>query len=357
MLSIKKTLAGVPETFVRLSDADAQLDGVIVMHSTRLGPAAGGCRFWHYPRSSDAHADALRLAEGMAYKNALAGLPLGGGKAVLKLPDGPFDRGRLMRAFGDAIKQLRGEYITAEDVGTSVSDMAEIRKRTRHVAGLSKQDGQPGGDPSPWTALGVFESMKVAVNHRLGKGLNEVSVLVQGVGHVGYALCKHLHEAGARLVVVDPRRGLAAKAARDFSATVVRCRSLDISEVQVDVFAPCALGGALSDDVAARLRAKVVCGAANNQLGSPAVAKTLARRDILYAPDYLVNAGGIINVAAEYLGWSETEVSERVSAIPARLESILEDAAKHGLSPDVAADNRALQIIAEGRNTLSCAAA
>lgn len=201
----------VPERVVRFEDLSSGLEGVVVIHSTALGPAAGGCRFWSYPDRASAHGDALRLAAGMSYKNALAGLPLGGGKAVIKAPDGAFDREKLFAAFGRAVERLGGEYVTAEDVGTTVKDMTVVRRHTRHVAGLVAQSDRPGGDPSPHTARGVFEAMRVAVEHRLERPLSNVTVAVQGLGNVGFHLCEMLHEAGTRLVVCEPRSDVAAR--------------------------------------------------------------------------------------------------------------------------------------------------
>jgi leucine dehydrogenase len=333
-----------PEEVVRLHDAESGLSGVIVLHSSRLGPAAGGCRLWRYDSAAEATIDAVRLAEGMSYKNAMAGLPLGGGKAVLSLPDGAIDRAALFRAFGRAVASLGGRYVTAEDVGTSVRDMMHVAETTRHVAGLPPKPGAPGGDPSPWTALGVFRAMELAVRRLLGAGIGDVTVAVQGLGHVGYALCELLHESGARLIVAEPRTEIAAAAAAAFGAEVRAVGELVAADA--DVFAPCALGAVVDQKTARTLRAKIVCGAANNQLATPQQGATLAERGILYAPDYIVNAGGIINVAAEYLGWSRTEAQNRVEAIPARLAEVLDFADSHGLVPHAAADTFARSIIA-----------
>ncbi|MCO5792571.1 MAG: Glu/Leu/Phe/Val dehydrogenase [Blastomonas sp.] len=334
----------LPERVVKLEDLDFGLEGVIVLHSTALGPAAGGCRFWHYPDRAGAHRDALRLAAGMSAKNALAGLPLGGGKAVIRVPEGGFDRKALFSAFGRAVEHLGGNYVTAEDVGTGIADMAAVRSQTRHVAGLAAQPGYPGGDPSPHTARGVFEAMKVAVAHRLERPLSDVTVAVQGLGNVGFNLCRLLHDAGARLIVCEPRSDVAARAAALFSAEIARCSS--IYEAKADVFAPCALGGILDHQTVTRLSAKIVCGAANNQLADPAVGKVLADRDVLYAPDYLVNAGGIINVAGEYLGWLPSEVDRRIGDIAPRLQALLDRARDENSRTEVIADRMANDIVA-----------
>ena len=214
------------------------------LHSTRLGPAAGGCRFWRYHTRSAMAQDALRLAEGMAYKNAMADLPLGGGKSVINAPASFFDRKRLFEAFGRKIEELGGQYVTAEDVGTSVADMEVVRSQTPHVAGLTQQAGKPGGDPSPWTALGVFQAMQTAVRHKHGTGLKGMTVAVQGLGHVGSALCELLHAAGARLLVAERRADVAASIACRYGAEVTS--SAAILAAECDVFAPCALGAVLT---------------------------------------------------------------------------------------------------------------
>jgi leucine dehydrogenase len=338
-----------PEEIVRLDDPKSGLRGVIVLHSTNLGPAAGGCRFKPYVSEHEASLDALRLAEGMSYKNALAGLPLGGGKAVICEPPAGYDRAALFRAFGRAVASLNGRYLTAEDVGTSVEDMQHVAESTRHVAGLPARPGAPGGDPSPWTALGVLRAMEVAVRRRLGADLGDVTVAVQGLGHVGFALCGLLHQAGAKLIVAEPRSAVAARAAVSFDAEVMTSRAL--LEAKADVFAPCALGAVLDKAAVGGLQAKVVCGAANNQLATPRQGAELADRGVLYAPDYLVNAGGIINVAAEYFGWSEEDARTRVERIGARLAEVLDLAAENSVAPHEAADALAQSIIAGKRVT------
>lgn len=333
-----------PVECVRLQDADCGLDGIIAIHSTALGPAAGGCRFWSYPGSQEALADALRLAEGMSYKNALAGLPFGGGKAVLRKPEGSFDRAKLFRAFGRAVEQLNGLYVTAEDVGTSVDDMQEVASATRHVAGLPPAEGRAGGDPSPWTAQGVFESMQAAARFVLDSDLAGLTVAVQGTGNVGADLCRRLADAGARLVIADPSPARRDRLAAILGAKVVEVDA--IASVQAEIFAPCALGGALTPEVVRGLKAKLVCGAANNQLASPAVADLLMDRGIAYAPDYVVNAGGIISVSAEYLGEDESDVGYRVAEIAPRVANLLDRAAREKLSPAVVADRMAEEVIA-----------
>lgn len=333
-----------PLECVRLYDPDSGLDGVIAIHSTTLGPGAGGCRFWNYASMDDAFADALLLAEGMSYKNALAGLPLGGAKAVLRKPEGDFDRARLFRAFGRAVEQLGGMYVTAEDVGTSVADMQEVASTTRHVAGLPSAEGRAGGDPSPWTAKGVFEAMQAAARFALETDLAGLTVAVQGTGNVGAELCRRLAEAGARLIIADP-----SPVRRDRLHAILGAEVVDASEiasVQAEIFAPCALGGALNRETVREMKARIVCGAANNQLASPEVAEMLRDRGILYAPDYVVNAGGIISVSAEYLGEDALGVEARVSEISPRVAALLDRAAREGRSPAVVADEMAEEIIA-----------
>lgn len=338
-----------PEQCVAVEDEATGLSGVIVLHSTVLGPAAGGCRFWDYADKEALAVDAVRLAESMSYKNALAGLPLGGGKAVLRRPAGDFDRRRLFEAFGRAVERHEGAYVTAEDVGTTMTDMDAIGVTTRHVAGRRAARGKPGGDPSPWTARGVFNAMAVAAQYRLGSSLAGLTVAVQGLGSVGSSLCALLHEAGARIVVAEPRAGVATTFARHYGATVVPADR--IVNVQADIFAPCALGGVLDARTIEGLRATIVCGGANNVLATPEDGDRLADKGVLYAPDYVVNAGGMISVAAEYLGWRNEEVRQRVDAIGARLTSVLDLAEAGGLSPGRAADRLARETIAAAATT------
>lgn len=344
-----------PEAVHLIDDPESGLEGTIVLHSSRLGPAAGGCRLWTYPDRHHATQDALRLAEGMAYKNAMADLPLGGGKAVLRVPPGEFDRRRLFAAFGRAVEELGGAYVTAEDVGTSVADMQVVRGETTHVAGLVASEGQPGGDPSPWTALGVFVAMQEAVRRQFGSDLRDMTVAVQGLGHVGSSLCHLLHDAGARLVVSEIRSDLAAAVACRYGAMVVSTAA--IATMPCEVFAPCALGAVLDRDTVQRLSARVVCGAANNVLARPEDGDALAERGVLYAPDYVVNAGGIINVCAENLGWSLAEVERRVRSTGDRLGRVLDEAEAQGCPPHRAADAMARRLLTQPASHLRTRAA
>ncbi len=325
-------------------DRATGLDAVIVLHSTVLGPAAGGCRFDSYPSGVEQTRDAMRLAEGMSYKNALAGLPLGGGKTVIRRPAVAFDRAALFRAFGRAVEHLGGRYVTAEDVGTSVADMSAVAKSTRYVAGLTARPVHAKGDPSPWTARGVLLSMRLTAERQLGKPLSDCIVAIQGVGHVGAPLARMLHAEGARLVIADTDSAAVARVATETGALVAPTSR--ILTAPVDTVAPCAMGGVLDATTVRTMAARVVCGAANNQLSTSASAALLADRGILYAPDYVVNAGGIINVAAEYLGWSVNEAFWRVEATAERLLEVLVRAEDRGQTTVDAANALARDSIA-----------
>lgn len=327
------------EQVVFASDEASGLKAIIAVHNTRRGPAMGGCRMWRYPDSGAAATDALRLARGMTYKNAMAGLPIGGGKAVIIGDAKTQKTPALFRALGRAIEQLGGRYITAEDVGTSPDDMQHVREKTRYVAGLSGDFGGRG-DPSPATALGVFVGIQAAVHHRLGVGsVSGLTVAVQGLGHVGYDLAWRLHEAGARLVVTDVDREACERAAHELDARVVSPD--EIYDVPAEVFAPCALGAVLNPITLPRLHCKVVAGAANNQLATEEIGVQLREAGILYAPDYVINAGGIIKVCAEYFGEPADSVEERVRGIGATLTGVFEQAAAEGEATSVAADRMA----------------
>lgn len=283
------------EQVVFASDPASGLRAIIAIHDTARGPALGGCRMWRYANEADAVADALRLSRGMTYKSALAGLPLGGGKAVI-LGDSAQDKSDAMwEAFGRAVESLGGRYVTAEDVGTAVPDLEIVRRTTRHVVGISEGGA---GDPSPATAFGVFMGLKAAVRHRLGVGeMTGLRVAVQGLGHVGIALAAHLAEAGAELVVADLDEARIAAAVERFGARAAA--PARIHAELADVFAPCALGAVLNDDTIPELQAPVVAGSANNQLAEDRHGAALAERGVLYAPDYAINAGGIINITHE----------------------------------------------------------
>jgi leucine dehydrogenase len=309
-------------------DKGTGLRAIVAIHDSRLGPALGGCRFLPYDTDEDAVIDALRLARGMTYKAALAGLAHGGGKSVLIRPKQHFDRVAMFRAFGRFVNDLGGHYITAEDSGTGLEDMEVIRTVTKHVTGVDTAHGG-SGDPSPFTALGVRRGIEACVKHRLERPtLEGVHVAVQGVGHVGYHLCKELHASGAKISVADVDPLKAERAEREFGASVV---PLDrIFEIACDVIAPCALGSALNDDTIPRLRARIVAGAANNQLAQPRHGDDLHARGILYAPDYAINAGGLVNVAQEVLGYDAQKARENTLEIFDTIYEITDRSAKTG---------------------------
>jgi len=335
--------------FVR--DAEGGVRGVIAVDSKVLGPAAGGCRIWRYEDRDSLMQDAARLARGMSYKNAMAGLPFGGGKAVLQQPSCDTVRAELLKAFAVTVHNLKGQYVTAEDVGTSISDMTTIRKYTPYVAGLTAKLGKAGGDPSPWTAKGVFESMRAAVNWRDGRGLVGIRIAIQGVGNVGTHLCRLLHEAGAELFVADRDVPRARFVAQEFGARQISAE--DILRVEADILAPCALGGVLNDETIPRLNVSMVIGAANNQLAADADGERLRAAGIIYAPDYVVNAGGIINVAAEYLGETTDQVLQRIKHIPLRMVSILKQARTQRRATNLVADEMAQKIITDARRKMA----
>ena len=324
-------------------DAASGLRAIIAVHSTHLGPAAGGCRWWTYADDAGALTDALRLSRGMSYKNAMAGLPMGGGKGVI-LKSAPKSEA-LLTAFGRAIETLGGCYVTAEDVGMTDADMTVIARATRHVSGLPVAGGAAGGNPGPSTAQGVFVGMRAAVRHALGRdGFAGVHVAIQGLGSVGYALAERLAAAGARLTVADIDETRAALAAAQLGATAVGIDQ--ILTMPADVLSPCALGAVLTEASIAALDVAVIAGAANNQLATPGDGARLQARGILYAPDYVINAGGIINVVAEYLGDGDAvTVAERIARIEPRLADIFETARASGYSTDAVADTMARRLI------------
>ena len=329
-------------------DPATGLRAIIAIHSTHLGPSAGGCRYWTYASDSAALTDALRLSRGMSYKNAMAGLPMGGGKAViLKDASHPKDEA-LLEAFGAVVDSLGGTYVTAEDVGISDADMVIASRRTKYVSGLPVAGGQAGGNPGPSTAEGVFLGMRAAVKHKLGKdGFEGLHVAVQGLGSVGYALAHKLHAAGARLTVADIDPARASAAAGEFGAEQVDVK--EILRVSADVLSPCALGAVLTAESIAALDVAVVAGAANNQLATAQDGWRLHSRGILYAPDYVINAGGIINVVAEYLGDGDANsVLRRIAAIEGRLADIFVESDCSREPTDAVADAMARKLIGRG---------
>ncbi len=324
------------EQVLYCEDDRSGLKAIIAVHSTTLGPAAGGCRMYPYANFDDALTDALRLSRGMTYKNAAAGLDLGGGKSVIIGNPATDKSPELMRAFGRFVDSLSGAYYTAEDVGTSVGDIEQAGEVTRYAVGLSKGE-YASGDPSPFTARGVFLSMQAAWETIDPRGLSRATVAIQGLGHVGRYLAEYLHRAGAKLVVADINETATAAAAQDLGATVVAPDT--IHSYAADIYAPCAMGGALTPQVIDALRARLVCGAANNQLAGEDSGARLQSRGILYAPDYVVNSGGIINVASEIFRISEPDwVSGKIDGLAAFTAEILAKARQTGVTPAEVAD-------------------
>ena len=323
------------------------LKAVIAVHSTHLGPAAGGCRFWNYENSADALKDALRLSRGMSYKNAMAGLPLGGGKAVILADKDRKKSPEMLHAFGKAVDSLCGRYITAEDVGISVSDMIEVRRMTPFVAGLPAETGV-GGDPGPHTSLGVFLGIKAAVKRALGRdSLNGLHIALQGAGSVATGVAMHAAAEGAKLSVADVDQAKAHKLAEAANGKVVGTD--EILSLEADVLSPCALGAILDERSIAALNVPIVAGGANNQLATPADGPRVQQRGILYAPDYVINAGGIINVSTEYLRDGDASlVRERIEGIPGRLETIWAESKSSGRDPASVADAMAQRLIGRG---------
>jgi len=335
------TITPVPssshEEIYNIQDADTGLHGYIAVHSTLLGPAAGGLRMRPYATADEAITDVKRLSEGMTYKNAAAGLPLGGGKAVI-IGDPAHDKSpELLRAFGRAIDALQGRYFTAEDMGMNPKDMAHLAEATPFVAGLA--DGKfASGDPSPITARGIFNAVRTAQKHHCGSAeLGGVTVAVQGLGNVGWHLCDLLSMAGANLIVTDTDDARIARATSAFNATAVETDQ--IYSVHADIFAPCAIGGILNATTIPQLKVAIVAGGANNQLGSPQDGAALHKRGILYAPDFVANGGGIINVATEILKISDRAdfVDEKLVALDMTMQAILRQAKAENTCPDAVA--------------------
>ena len=320
-------------------DKETGLEAIVVIHNTNRGPAIGGCRIWPYANEQEAITDALRLSRAMTYKSAMANLPFGGGKTVI-IGDSYSDKTpALFRAVGRFVEQLNGRYIIAEDVGTSVEDMVYINETTSYVAGL------PGGsgDPSPLTALGIYESIRAAVAYRLGKSsLKGMKVAVQGLGHVGYNLCKLLADEGIELIVTDINPKLEERVIQEFKATIVPPEN--IYSADVDVFSPCALGAIINDQTIPQLKCMIIAGSANNQLEKHEHGEILARKNILYAPDYVVNAGGLINVSYEGPSYDLETVKRHVRGIHDTLLVVFNKAEELHSSTNEAAD-----LIAEER--------
>jgi len=334
------------EKVVYAEDEASGLKSIIAVHSTKLGPAAGGCRMYAYPDLEAAKTDALRLSKGMTYKNAAASLPLGGGKSVIIADPNTQKTPELMQAFGRFVESFEGMYTTAEDVGISVEDIEEAAKFTSHAAGLNKGDFA-SGDPSPVTARGVYLSCLAALKHAFGNDRIEgKTVALQGLGHVGMYLAGHLHEAGARLVVTDIDANAVAEARQRFSARSVAPN--DIYDVEADIFAPCAMGAILNADTIERLKVKLVCGAANNQLADDAAGDALLAKGIVYAPDYVVNGGGIISVSTEILKITDEKwVDQKIEQLAVTTDKILTKAKALNASPHKVADQFVDEILAQ----------
>ena len=335
------TIAGMGhEQLVICNDSAADYRGIIAIHSTTLGPALGGTRFWQYGTDEEAIIDALRLARGMTYKNAVAGLNLGGGKSVIIGNNKTHDREMIFRAHGRFVESLGGRYITAEDVGTSTADMDYVHMETDYVSGLAGRSG----DPSPVTAHGVFRAIQASAKERWGSDdLSTKTLSVQGCGHVGYYLAKELHEAGAKLIVTDIDPDRVKQVVSDFGARAVGPD--EIYGVQADIFAPCALGGIINDKTIPQLKVEIVCGAANNVLLEERHGVELDKRGILYAPDYVANAGGVINVYSELAGWDSARAFRKADEIYDTILKVFKIAKTDKVPTYVAADRLAEQRI------------
>ena len=330
------------EQVVFCCDPGTGLKAIVAIHNTNRGPALGGCRMWPYASDEEALKDVLRLSRGMTYKSAMANLDLGGGKSVI-IGNPRTDKSEaLLRSFGHFLENLGGRYIAAEDSGTSVTDMKVIAQETKHVAGIVDKEAGDGtvrsGDPSPATAYGTFVGLKAAVRQRLGRdNLDGLKVAIQGIGNVGFRLAKHLHEVGAKVWVNDIYDEQVQRAVQELGATAVGAD--EIFGLDVDVFAPCALGGAINDDTVPQLKASVIAGAANNQLAEERHGEELLRRGILYAPDYVINAGGIIDVSYERDGFDRDKMIRHVDGIYDTLLEVFERSRDEQLPTGVVADH------------------
>ena len=334
------------EAVLFFHDRTTGLKAIIAVHDTTLGPALGGTRMWNYESDEAALADVLRLSRGMTYKSSLAGVNLGGGKSVI-IGDPRTDKTpALFKAFGRAVDQLGGRYIAAEDVGTSVADLETARQTTRHIAGISEGNA---GDPSPATAYGVFQGLKAAVLFRMKKDtLTGIKVAVQGLGHVGYGLCELLKEAGAKLIVADINEANVSKAVDQLGAVAVGIE--EIYDQDVDVFAPCALGAILNDNTIPRLNAYIVAGSANNQLAEAHHANIMTARGLLYAPDYAINAGGIIMISHEGPKFDREKAMRHVGGIYDTCLDIFKRAERENMTTAEIADRIALERLEKARN-------
>ncbi len=338
------------EEVVLCYDKKTKLKAIIAIHSTTLGPALGGCRMWPFETEEKAIEDALRLSRGMTYKNSAAGLKLGGGKAVIIGDSNKEKTKELFQAFGQFVQSLGGRYITAEDVGTSVEDMMNIKTKTDYVAGLPTSEGG-SGDPSPFTALGTYEGIKASIKYKFDtEDLKGLKIAIQGLGHVGYYLCEQLHRDGAELFVCDIFQDKVDQIVQDFNATAVN--SKEIYSVDADIFAPCALGAILNDDTIDNMKYKIIAGASNNQLlDEEKHGKMLQEKNILYAPDYIINAGGVINVYYETTKeYDKEKVTKKVKNIGNTLTEIYKIADEQSITTGQAAK----QLAEKRLNDSSC---
>jgi leucine dehydrogenase len=331
-----------------VTDRATGLRAVICVHSTHLGPGAGGVRFWHYAESADALRDALRLSRGMSFKNAMAGLPLGGGKAVILADEARTKTPEMLAAYGRAVERLGGAYVTAEDVGVAVPDLVEVSRHTSFVSGLPVGEGAVGGDPGPHTSYGVYLGVRAAARRALGKdSLAGLHIAIQGAGSVAGGLARLAEKDGARISIADIDSERARRVADEVGGSVVSPDS--IMTLEADILSPNALGAILTRESIAALRVPVVAGGANNQLATPADGQRIHERGILYAPDYVINAGGIINVSTEYLkDGDQATVRFRIEQIPERLERIWSDSGSTGRNPAEVADAMAKKLIGRG---------
>ncbi len=328
-----------------VTDRETGLKAIIAVHSTHLGPGAGGTRLWHYPNRGEAIRDVLRLSRGMSYKNAMAGLKLGGGKAVVLADEARTKSPEMFAAFGRAVDGLCGKYVTAEDVGVTVADLVEVSKQTSYVSGLPVEAGAVGGDPGPHTSYGVFLGIKAAVRHKLGKeSLSGLHIAIQGAGSVASGVARRASQEGARISLTDIDQARAQKLADEVGGRVVDPG--EIMTIEADVLSPNALGAILTAESIPALRVPIVAGGANNQLATPVEGDLIHSRGILYAPDYVINAGGIINVASEYLrDADEAGVKAKIEQIPGRLEQIWAESDQTGRNPAAVADAMARRLI------------
>lgn len=330
------------EQVVFCSDDASGFKAIIAIHNTKLGPAIGGCRMWDYANDEEALVDALRLSKGMTYKNAMAGLKMGGGKSVILGDAKSIKSEALFKAFGEALNRLNGRYLSAEDVNITTDDIAIANTVTPFVTGTEGKSGNPG----PFTALGTFLGVKASVKYKLGRDdLKGLKVAVQGLGSVGYGLCEHLHKAGAELFVTDINQVALDKAATELGATIVGLD--DIYDQDVDIYAPCALGASINDDTIKRLKANIIAGCANNQLAEPRHDQALVDSGILYAPDYVINAGGIINVSFEE-DYCVQKSTRKVEKIYDTLLDIFTKAEQKNKPTGIIADEMARAIIKNG---------